>query len=152
MKLQTTEALLRNGRRGTYVPSLNFKTRHFAVYWGRSHVAVVSSLWHCGIVTAKLPVGLSEFYPNRGSTDSPLICWNLELPSVAVLQNQMISVNSKSSSNASKANALMLFFSHRQTNNKYSLSTLLQVCSQNYKEMNRQKLYLTWCQFNFPWK
>lgn len=77
------------------------------------------SLWyrHCNSfssfvtsVTAMLPVGLSELYPSRASTDSPLICRNLELPSVAVLQNQLITVNSKSSSNASEANALMLFF------------------------------------------
>ena len=77
------------------------------------------SLWyrHCNSfssfftsVTAMLPVGLSEFYPNRASTDSPLICRYLELPSVAILQNQLITVNSKSSSNASEANALMLFF------------------------------------------
>lgn len=72
------------------------------------------SLWyrHCNSfssfftsVTVMLPVGLSELYPSRASTDSPLICRNLELPSVAVLQNQLITVNSKSSSNASEANA-----------------------------------------------
>ena len=77
------------------------------------------SLWyrHCNSfssfftsVTAMLPVGLSELYPSRASTVSPLICRNLELPSVAVLQNQLITVNSKSSSNASEENALMLFF------------------------------------------
>ena len=77
------------------------------------------SLWyrHCNSfssfftsVTAMLPVGLSEFYPYRASTDSPLICRYLELPSVAILQNQLITVNSKSSSNAREANALMLFF------------------------------------------
>ena len=59
-------------------------------------------------VTVMSPVGLSEFYSNRGSTDSPLMCRNLELPSVAILQNQLITVNSRSSSNASEANALML--------------------------------------------
>ena len=116
MKLQTTEALLRIRRRGTYVPGLNFKTR--TTFRG----VLRREPCRCGIVTVTvsalflqvsrpcLPVGLSELYPSRASTDSPLICRNLELPSVAVLQNQLITVNSKSSSNASEANALMLFF------------------------------------------